>query len=1499
MPVLALLSGFSILLRYTPVLAAPTGAQVTGGAGTVTQSGNTTTVQQNSADLSLSWQSFNVGANETVNFVQPSASAIAVNRILSNSGSDILGHLNANGQVWLINPNGVLFGRGAQVDVGGLTASTLDVSDAAFASNLRTFSGAGTGSVVNQGSIRAADGGYVALLGNQVSNQGLISARLGTVALGAGSAATLTFDGRQLLHLRIEASTVNDLAQNRQLIEADGGQVIMTAGARDSLLASVVNNTGVIEARGVEDHGGTITLLAGMRAGEVHVGGSLDASGHTPGAIETSGASLSVAPAAKINAGQGGSWLVDPTDLTIDAAAASSIDSALNAGTSVTEQTTATSATGYGTTANGNGDINVNAPIAWSNAAATLTLSAYNAINVNASVNGKGAVAMQAAGGNLSIASGASIEADAGVVLGTGGNFINSAGSNAVSTGAGSGRWLVYSTNPTLDVANGLAPGFVQYAASYQTAPAQASGNGFLYSVAPTLTVSALTGAASKTYDGSTTANLGPSNYTVSGLLNNDAVSAMVGSYASANAGTNLTVTSPSSVAAVTVTTAAGAPIYGYALAAPSASAAIGTITPAPLTASIVGDPTKVYDGTTTATLSSSNYALSGFITGQSATVNQPSSVAYAGSSAGPETVNATFANTNFVAGSGTSLSNYALPTTASGSGTVQQAPLVVTGVLASNKIYDATTVDTLDVSHAGVYGVITGDSVSLSTAGASGAFASANAANGVVVSASGFSLSGAQSADYRLVLPSGLSANIAPATLTVGGVAATNKVYDGTAADSLNISNAALSGVLASDASSVALSTANAAGTFSTKNVGTALSVSSSGFAISGASASNYVLAQPSGLSANITPAALSIALVGNPSKPYNGTSTADLTSANFTLSGFVSGEGASVPQTASAQYDSANAGTRTVSVTLTAPDFAPNAVTSLSNYTLPTTASGAGTITPAPLTGALINNPTKVYDGNATATLNSANYQLTGFVAGDSMSVTQTSGTYGSANAGLQSVSASVSPANYTPGSGTLLSNYSLPSSFSGFGTITQAAVGGNIIAAITGNPTKIYDGTTAAILGPSNFTLSGFVSGQGASVTQTVGTYSSANAGPQSIVASLNSSEFVANSGTNLSNYTLPSSAFGTGTITPATLSISIGGNPTRVYNGSTSMVLTPSNYLVSGFVSGQGASINPSSLVNFASANVGTQAITASLTPSAYTANSGTSLSNYVLASSASGTGTITPAPLTVTGIYATNKVYDTGYNDPLNTAAVSITGIVPGDASTVILSGTPSGSFATVHMGAALPVTVSGYSLSGSGASNYALQPIAGFTANITPAPLSIAGVTANSKPYDRTASATLDTSSAALVGVLGSDVAQLDLKQRNRRLQLGQRRHGAACDRGWLQRQRQQSCRLSTATTRGPQRGYHAGRDNRAHHRQPDQGLRRQPLDHLACRELHLGRFRARTRCERAAVRRRLPMRRPMPAATCRSVPRWCSRTSSPIAVPICRIISSRKLGPD
>ena len=372
--------------------AGPTGGKIIAGSGTITQSGTVINISQASQNLSLNWATFNIAPRETVNFVQPSVSAIAVNRILDTNGTQILGHLNANGQVYLINPNGILFGRGAQVNVGGLIASTLDVSDAALNGNTKSFSGTGSGSVVNEGTITAVNGGSVVLLGNRAGNTGVITAELGTVALGAGRAATLTFNGDTLVHMQIDRSVLNSVAQNGGLLHADGGRVIMSAGAKDTLLASVVNNTGVIEARTVDNQGGTITLLGGMAAGTVQVGGTLDAiapNGGRGGAIETSAAHVEVADNAKVStsssAGLYGSWLVDPQDFTVAASGGDISGAALSNSLATTAVVLQSSA---GATA-GSGDVNVNDTVSWS-ANTTLTLTASNNVNVNATVTATG-----------------------------------------------------------------------------------------------------------------------------------------------------------------------------------------------------------------------------------------------------------------------------------------------------------------------------------------------------------------------------------------------------------------------------------------------------------------------------------------------------------------------------------------------------------------------------------------------------------------------------------------------------------------------------------------------------------------------------------------------------------------------------------------------------------------------------------------------------------------------------------------------------------------------------------------------------------------------------------------------------------------------------------------------------------------------------------------------------------------------------------------------------
>lgn len=241
----------------------PTGGRVVGGQAAITQSGAAMTIRQSSARAALDWQSFDIGSQASVTFNQPSSSAIALNRVLGASGSEIYGRLNANGQVFLINPNGILFGRGAEVSVGALVASTLDMSSDDFMSGRYVLRGNGApGSVVNQGVIRTAARGSVALVAPRVQNQGTIEAPNGSVSLVAANAATVEYLADGLVQLRVDEGAVQAEIANSGVLRADGGTVTLTARSLDNLAHSVVNNSGIIEARSVQDVNGVVRLAA-------------------------------------------------------------------------------------------------------------------------------------------------------------------------------------------------------------------------------------------------------------------------------------------------------------------------------------------------------------------------------------------------------------------------------------------------------------------------------------------------------------------------------------------------------------------------------------------------------------------------------------------------------------------------------------------------------------------------------------------------------------------------------------------------------------------------------------------------------------------------------------------------------------------------------------------------------------------------------------------------------------------------------------------------------------------------------------------------------------------------------------------------------------------------------------------------------------------------------------------------------------------------------------
>jgi filamentous hemagglutinin family protein len=409
------------------VLANPTAPTVVHGTASFAQAGSILNVT-NSHNAIINWGSFSIGVNELTKFIQPSALSAVLNRVVGQDPSAILGALQSNGRVFLINPNGILFGAGAQINVAGLVASTLNMSNADFLAGRMNFTdGVGAGAVVNQGSINAS-GGPVYMVGNAVTNNGIITSPGGEIVLAAGNSVELVNPGTP--NLRVEIQAGDNEARNLGSVVADAGRIGIYAGLikqggvlnADSAVAEggriMLKSTkrtdleagSVTSARGTS--GGQIIALSGMTDGVTNVAGTMDVSATAGdgGFIETSAARVNVADSALIKAsggvgGKGGTWLIDPADFYISDTAyggnisGATLSSQLNLGTTVIINSDP-GTTGYG------GSIFVNEAVSWSSAGG-LTLIALNDVVVNSAITngGTGDVKLYAGwdGGSTSI----------------------------------------------------------------------------------------------------------------------------------------------------------------------------------------------------------------------------------------------------------------------------------------------------------------------------------------------------------------------------------------------------------------------------------------------------------------------------------------------------------------------------------------------------------------------------------------------------------------------------------------------------------------------------------------------------------------------------------------------------------------------------------------------------------------------------------------------------------------------------------------------------------------------------------------------------------------------------------------------------------------------------------------------------------------------------------------------------------------------------------------
>lgn len=296
--VLAIALNFSlpmvpVILVSPPVFSLPQGGQVRAGSAQISTNGGTMNINQGSNKAVIDWRSYNIGKQESVNYRQPNARSISLNRINPNQGpSQIFGSIKANGQVWLVNPAGIWFGAGSHVDVAGLLATTASIRTSDFMNGRYQFqqSSKWNGAVQNDGEIIVRQNGLAALVAPGVVNNGRIEANLGTVVLGASTKFTVDFTGDQLINFAVggEVSTyandhngkkLDSAISNTGTIVSNAGKVIIAASAAGAVLNNTINMQGMVEASSVGVKQGQIVLSGGT----VKVSGKLVASGKKQG----------------------------------------------------------------------------------------------------------------------------------------------------------------------------------------------------------------------------------------------------------------------------------------------------------------------------------------------------------------------------------------------------------------------------------------------------------------------------------------------------------------------------------------------------------------------------------------------------------------------------------------------------------------------------------------------------------------------------------------------------------------------------------------------------------------------------------------------------------------------------------------------------------------------------------------------------------------------------------------------------------------------------------------------------------------------------------------------------------------------------------------------------------------------------------------------------------------------------------------------------------------
>ncbi len=804
-----------------------------------------------------------------------------------------------------------------------------------------------------------------------------------------------------------------------------------------------------------------------------------------------------------------------------------------------------------------------------------------------------------------------------------------------------------------------------------------------------TLTVNGVT-ANDKTYDGTLAAEINVAAAALVGAAAGDDIGLSkvlaTGMFDSKNAGT----AKPVAVSGLTLT---GLDAGNYTINATAATTA--NVTPRPLTVAATG-VNKAYDGTAAAAATLSDNRLAGDVLTDSYT---------SASFADKNVANSKAVSVSGIGITGSDAGNYALAgTTANTTANITPRPLTVTATGVA-KEYDGTATAAVTLADNRIASDVLADSYT------SASFADKNVANGKAVSVSGIGITGTDAGNYALANTSATTAaNITPKTLTVNGVAANDKTYDGTVAAEINVAAVTLAGAVAGD--DLGLSKALATGMFDSKNAGVAKPVAVSGLTLTGLDAGNYTINATAATTANITPRPLTVTATGV-NKTYDGTIAATATLWDNRVAGDVLTDS----YTAASFSDKNAANGKAVNVTgigITGTDAG--------NYALAnTTATTAANITPRPLTvrATVVN---KTYDGTVAAAAALSDNRL----AGDVLTDSYTAASFSDKNAATGKA-VSVTGISIT---GRDAGNYALASTTSN----TKANITPRPLLVTATGVNKIYDGTMAAAATLTDNRLAGDVLADN---------YTSASFADKTVAnGKAISVTGIGITGIDAGNYALASTTAGTkANITPRPLTVTATG-VNKTYDGTTSATAVLLDNRVAGDVLADnytGASFADKNAAKGKAISVAGIGIT------------GMDAGNYALANTtATATANITPKSLAVNGVTANDKIYDGTAAAEINVSAAALTGVIAGD-DVVLDSGLAVGSFDNKNAAAVKPVAVSGLILTGGDAGNYTVDGSLATTARVAPRSLHVTATGLN-KVYDGTANASVTLSDDKVAG---------------------------------------------------------------------------------------------------------------------------------------------------